>query len=67
MSFTKQEGKEYLNSRGTKCPHCKSTKIFVNTSSDDGQPDETFKEVFCEECGNSWTEHYKLIGIINGD
>ena len=66
MSFTKQQEKDYIENRGTKCPFCGGSDI----SSDHkdmttGGPDELFPTVTCEnpDCGKQWLEIYVLKGI----
>jgi transposase-like protein len=64
MAFTKEQEKEYLSRRGTRCPYCKGTDISSDHSDiATGGPDELFPKVTCDDCGKTWIEQYQLVGI----
>ena len=57
MSNMQQE--EYLENDGAKCPYCKSINIYRLSQID---PEMLTSQVECHDCGEIWSETYKLCG-----
>jgi hypothetical protein len=55
--------KQYLNSKGTKCPNCHSTDIDGQEVDIDG--DVATQEIGCNECNASWIDTYVRTGYTN--
>lgn len=52
---------EYVDNKGTACPHCKSD-MFVGGPIETGGG-EANQEMSCLECDASWTDRYQLVGF----
>lgn len=55
--------REYLECGGVRCPMCKSPNISAGAL--DGEGSMSWSDVNCGECGASWTDEFKLVGITN--
>jgi len=53
--------REYLDSRGSRCPFCKSEEIEGREINIDC--DYTTQEVVCNNCGKSWRDIYQLTDV----
>lgn len=61
VSLAQEE--RYLKAGGAICPHCGSKNIEATDSLDvDG--DGAIQPVTCHRCRRSWTDVYKLIGVL---
>ena len=58
---------EYINSKGSHCPHCGSTSLSAGGLHAEGG--EAWQETTCETCGEQWNDIYKLSNIekVTGD
>lgn len=63
--INKQVEAEYVAKKGFFCPHCKSNNISANKPElmDNGVE----ASVDCNDCGQTWTEIYRLAGIVETD
>ena len=52
---------EYIQNGGNNCPHCGSSDISGGSFEADGT--SAWRDVECEECGESWHDIYSLTGI----
>ena len=55
--ITKEQEEKYLETGGIKCPFCGSDNI--NSTIDN----TGIAEVICDDCGETWEETWKLVGI----
>jgi len=55
----------YLEHRGVRCPYCHSVQL----EGDGIDLDEggAYQPVRCLDCGRSWTDCYRLTGIVEDD
>lgn len=59
--ITSKMKEEYLEDFGNRCPHCGTDDI---SSVDwDYGTGEVWARVHCYQCGEDWTDVYKLVGI----
>ena len=59
--MTEEQRALYLANRGVKCPFCESDDIIAKqVDIDDGM---AFQAVCCEDCGEEWTDEYKLVNV----
>ncbi len=56
----KMTNEEYVNYKGTKCPHCQSHNITAESIESDGAI--AWSTVECEDCGETWRDVYQLVG-----
>ena len=63
MEITKEMEQEYLENGGQKCPVCKSENISADKTEIDGS--QGYANVDCRDCGATWTDIFKLVGIDN--
>lgn len=61
MSLTTEQVRRYLESKGLKCPHCRSEEITSGPILLDAETGTA--EVCCEDCDEEWTDQYLLVGI----
>ena len=61
--ITAEKEREYVNNMGLLCPHCSSSNIEGGNIEgiDDGYVNQS---VTCKDCGEAWTDQYKLVGIL---
>ena len=59
-TLTAKAKKEYIKSPNH-CPYCKSDDIEAEPLDGDGLC--AFSKVKCNDCGESWNDQYKLVGI----
>lgn len=60
-NLTDEMRKEYLENFGTRCPFCGSEDI---TAGDwDFGIGENWSRVYCNACGERWTDVYRLTGV----
>lgn len=52
--------KEYLEEMGNKCPHCRSKNVVGLAF--DSDCDYAWRQVECHDCGEIWTENFKMTG-----
>lgn len=62
MPLSEEKEREYVESGGTRCPHCGSENMETGAVQIDG-PD-AWADVQCTGCGEEWRDCYKLIGIL---
>lgn len=62
MSLSDEQVVEYIRGGGKVCPYCKSDDIEGRDRDYYGLAD-MYQEVSCRSCGESWQDHYKLVGI----
>ena len=60
-----EKAKQYLEQHGLECPFCGSADIAGGSMSFDWS--EIAQEVSCHECGEMWTDVYKLAGVADAD
>mgnify|MGYP001161685594 CR=1 FL=1 len=61
--MNKSEEKKYVESKGVRCPYCKSEDIeggFIEVNAGVAQ-----QNIRCNNCGEEWTDTYTLNGIEN--
>jgi transposase-like protein len=63
MKLTKTQEKYYLKHKGQRCPFCEGDNISA-TNGFNADGDEITQEVSCEDCKHTWTDLYKLQGIL---
>ena len=63
MEITKKMEKEYLEHGGQRCPVCGSDKVSSGNVEIDGS--QGYANVDCGNCGATWTDIFKLVGIDN--
>lgn len=53
--------REYVDGGAENCPYCKSADIEGGERDYGGS--DLYQEITCKTCGESWSDHYKVIGI----
>lgn len=60
-----EKAKEYLEQHGVACPFCASADIVGGSMNFDWG--EIAQEVVCRQCGEIWTDVYKLAVVADPD
>jgi len=60
-----EKAKEYLEQRGLVCPFCGSADI--RGGSMDFDAGEIAQRISCLDCGETWTDVYKLVAVADAD
>ena len=60
-----EKAQEYLQQHGVVCPFCGTADIEGGPMNFDWG--EIAQEVFCRECGEIWTDIYKLAAVADAD
>lgn len=60
-TLSPEQRKEYLENFGVECPSCGSDDI--TTTDWDYGIGEVWSNVRCRQCGEKWTDIYKLTGV----
>jgi predicted Zn-ribbon and HTH transcriptional regulator len=53
---------EYVESKGTRCPKCRSDQIEGDSLEVDGT--DCTQDILCRSCGFGWTDVYTLVGYV---
>lgn len=61
MSLSDEQVVEYIRGGGKVCPYCQSADIEGGERDYGGS--DLYQEVTCKSCGETWSDHYRLIGI----
>lgn len=62
MCLDEQMIKDYVDSRGSYCPYCKSKNI-EGTGNRDYDDNWASNHIVCKDCGKEWDDIYTLTGI----
>ena len=65
MTMTTLTDAEYVATLGTRCPVCQSTRLDGGSVEIDGTA--ASQEIWCMNCGASWTDIYTLTGYTDLD
>lgn len=60
-----ENARQYLENRGVSCPFCGSGDI--EGGSMDFEVGEIAQRISCHECGEMWTDVYKLAAVANAE
>ena len=62
LKLKEKDKKEYLKSKGLRCPHCESTQIQAGDRDFD-EDGEMTQIISCLNCDSDWMDVYKLMDI----
>ena len=62
MTLTQEQKADYLNSRGARCPYCKSEAIQGREPQADG--DVVTIVINCDTCEQKWADCYRLMDVF---
>ena len=63
--ITEKQAKKYVAEGGVNCPVCGSDQ--VEGDSFDADQGNAWQNVRCHDCGESWTDEYRLTGITEAE
>jgi transcription elongation factor Elf1 len=61
----KRTNEEYLEA-SHQCPYCGSDDI-TSLGHPDVECTYVYQDIVCQQCGNQWTDEYKLIGYTESE
>ena len=65
MALTNEQTQKYMENRGMNCPVCETDNI--ETIGHDFEDNAAYLYCHCNECGEFWTDEYKLVGVVLED
>lgn len=60
-----EKAKHYLQKHGLQCPYCDSRDI--EGGSMDFEAGEIAQKISCHDCGEMWTDVYRLVAVADAD